>query len=88
MIHREEYYTCDRCGEIIETKFIFGIPVKRTREYALKTYSPEFKTSISENNSSSDGKTAMEITLYDNSMLYSLCYKCRKDFERFMKNEV
>ncbi len=91
MIHREEYYTCDRCGAVIDPKEFCGIPIQRTQVFNLFTDERELKAYMS-----GDIKTILnnQIGMTINECYeyrpkeYHLCYKCRKDFGKFMKNET
>ena len=91
MKHCEEYYTCDRCGKKIKDvprhleylNIFYRKPVKieaRTAEPFVYNADDEVK---------SFDVGSMEITVAYNacSKEYDLCPECRKDFERFMKNE-
>ena len=92
MTHKEEYYTCDRCGARIEKvprneihKCIFYR--KKPIRIETTTLSPqEYPHDCDENFAKVD---SMEMIVYYDFRLgkYDLCSKCRKDFERFMRNE-
>jgi len=81
MKHQKEWLTCDRCGEEIKVKPISEFEFMPIGDYF--TPSPIFK----------DGNVRGEIKEIHSNILfpfgrtYDLCHKCRKDFERFMKNE-
>lgn len=92
MKHYDEYYTCDRCGKKIDDNSFFWFPIQRTKVFKLSTMClPEIKSYISGQNVEKlpDDKVAVEITEYRDRRYkeYHLCPKCRKEFERFMKNE-
>lgn len=91
MRHTEEYYICDRCGERIKdvprhlkyATIFYRKPIKiESRTVEPFVYSAEDETKAFEVGS-------MEIVIGYNtrSKEYDLCPKCRKEFERFMKNE-
>lgn len=97
MKHTDEYYTCDRCGENIgkntpsERKGIISwwrkrldmsnmVDVEFITEnilgYVSKAYLVNHPIANAEIVESTETKT----------IHYNLCGKCRKDFEKFMKN--
>lgn len=90
MIHHEEYYICDRCGTVIHPGFSVPFSSQRMQVFDIRTDMPEIQEYMNGGiKKLSDVKLGMEIIknyTYD-SKRYHLCYKCRKDFERFMKNE-
>lgn len=89
MIHREEYYTCDRCGTVINPKFSIPFVSIRRQVFDIHTNAPEIQGYMDgEIKQIPDEKSVMTIMEYHtyNSKSYHLCYKCRKDFERFMRN--
>ncbi len=79
MRHEKEWRTCDRCGSKIEIKPRNKIKFTRVAQYL--SLEPTFE----------DGDIGAEIENIHTFKLfnrkYDLCPKCRKDFERFMKNE-
>ena len=98
MLHRNEYYTCDRCGRKIEYNCFSLFPRQRIEVFDLSTLDiPEIESYFSEIPDSlrrnveklPDDKIVMEITEHKKRRLnnYHLCPKCRKDFERFMRGE-
>lgn len=74
MKHMKEWCTCDRCGE----------KIKRTLIRKGEMY---IKTEIQEGYLASDLLDNFELILYTKEAQFELCPKCRKDFERFMRNE-
>ena len=92
MRHTEEYYICDRCGKKIESDSFSCFPIQRTKVFELRTMVyPEIKSYLSGQKVEklADDKIAVEITEYRDRRYkeYHLCPKCRKEFERFMKND-
>lgn len=81
MKHQKEWRACDRCGAEIKVKPISEFEFMAIGDYF--TPSPIFE----------DGNVRGEIKEIHSNILfpfgrtYDLCPKCRKDFERFMKNE-
>lgn len=90
MLHRSEYYTCDRCGKVINPRHFLRLPLKRTQVFDLNTDMPEIKAYLGDIHHLPDKKISMEINEYYEGQFnnYHLCYECRKDFERFMRNEL
>ena len=96
MIHEEKWYTCDRCGERIENlveDVLDCLPeevsVKIPRDDYLKIMSGESDISIV--NAEFDEKDTETITISKRFLTKEdtihLCGKCKREFERFMKNE-
>lgn len=96
MIHQEKWYTCDRCGERIENlvEDVLGclpeeVSVKIPREDYLKIMSGESDISIV--NAEFDGEDTETITIrkvfLTKEDTIHLCCKCKREFERFMKND-
>lgn len=80
MKHQKEWHTCDRCGKEI---------IRYDEKYAyIKTreIEPLHETSIY--TAEDLAKEAFPMTIWRDDTQYDLCPKCRKDFERFMKNET
>lgn len=79
MKHQKEWHTCDRCGAKIEIKSRDKIKFTWIAQYS--SLEPTFE----------DGDIGAEVENIHRFRLhnrkYDLCPKCRKDFERFMKNE-
>lgn len=96
MIHQEKWYTCDRCGERIENPvedvlkcLPEEVSVKIPRDDYLKIMSGESDISIV--NAEFDGKdtetaTIRKVFLTKKDTIH-LCGKCKREFERFMRNE-
>lgn len=74
MKHYEEWHTCDRCGEKIKNTLI--------RKGRMN-----IKTEVQEGYHASDVLNNFGIILYTEEAEIDLCPKCRKEFERWMKNE-
>ena len=96
MIHQEKWYTCDRCGERIENlveDVLKCLPeevsVKIPRDDYLKIMSGESDISIV--NAEFNGKDTETITIrkvfLTKEDTIHLCGKCKRQFERFMKND-
>ncbi len=96
MIHEEKWYTCDRCGERIENlveDILNCMPEEVSgnipRDDYLKIMSGESDISIV--NAEFDGKDTETITISKRFLTKEdtihLCGKCKREFERFMKNE-
>ena len=91
MRHEKEWHTCDRCGAEIDKmpertgifyrKFLS--PAELEMIYSDKCGYVSDEYMVSEN--------VMAVTIvesqYKKRKSFDLCPKCRKDFERFMKNE-
>lgn len=80
MKHIKEWHTCNRCGA--EIKFT---PFEQLEFVPIGTYqmpTPHFQ----------EDEISCElhrVGLFGKfKKIYELCPKCRKDFEKFMKNEV
>lgn len=74
MKHQKEWHTCDRCGEKIKNTLIRKGKAK-IKSKIQKGYHID---SLLDN---------FGIILYTEEAEIDLCPKCRKEFERFMKNE-
>lgn len=96
MIHEEKWYTCDRCGKRIENlveDVLDCLPeelsVNIPRDDYLKIISRESDISIV--NAEFDGKDTEAVTIRKRFLTKEdtihLCGKCKREFERFMKNE-
>lgn len=77
MKHEKEWRTCDRCGSEIKIKPISQMRFARYGDYS--TPSPIFEEGFIRGE-------IHECKLFFGQR-YDLCPKCRKEFERFMKNE-
>lgn len=79
MKHEKEWHTCDRCGKEIKIKPRNEIKFTWITRYS--SLEPTFE----------DGDIGAEVenihTFRLHSHKYDLCFKCRRDFERFMRNE-
>lgn len=79
MKHQKEWHTCDRCGKKITIRSITEIGKQITGRYTETI--PKFDD---------DDKWAEIEEVHKFFFIgqkYELCPKCRKDFERFMRNE-
>lgn len=91
MKHEKEWHTCDRCGkeinELPSQKHILRRKFVRPSE--LKMMCDEKYGYISNAKLITDDVASVTIVeCHDVKRKYfDLCPKCRKDFERFMKNE-
>lgn len=95
MKHKEEYCTCDRCGKIIDKT-----PRKTMYENIMYKLLGKDATRIIETSVDKFGyiadfdliaKDVPAISIVESynskNREYDLCGNCRKDFERFMRNE-
>lgn len=96
MKHQKEWHTCDRCGAEIEKPKIWYdrmFPYLRTvnlkRPMSFKEIYTEIEQGRIEPIINEDGIQNIMLCEYYciKSKQIDLCPKCRKDFERFMKNE-
>ena len=74
MKHIKEWNTCDRCG----------VEIKNT---LIRKGKMDIKAEIQDRYRVSYLLDNFELILYTKEAQFELCPKCRKDFERFMKNE-
>lgn len=81
MKYRKEWHTCDRCGTEIKVKPISEFEFTMFGDYS--TPSPIFE----DGNVRGEIKEIHSNRLFPFDRTYDLCHKCRKEFERFMKNE-
>nr|DAT53787.1 MAG TPA: cysteine-rich protein [Bacteriophage sp.] len=72
MKHEKEWYTCDRCGEEIEYNYSAVVNIEVEKQSYCLGPCGIFYTKETKRESDS----------------FDLCPKCRKDFERFMRNET
>lgn len=92
MTHREEYYTCDRCGAKIEKvprREIYKKIFYRKEPIKIETItiSPqEYPRDCNINNTKVESME-MVVSYVTKEKEYDLCPKCRNDFERFMMDE-
>ncbi len=92
MRHKEEWYTCDRCGNKFDR-----LPQDENWFTRMKMNHEEFKMIYEESKGYlsnkyepiKDNVLSVEIIRYSRrkEKTLHLCPKCRKDFERFMDNE-
>ena len=99
MKHEKEWCTCDRCGKEInipKEKKWYDCITPHLREMKLKkpVSFREYQTNIRQNIvlpepelSQIDSIRLKEYYVSETESI-DLCPKCRKDFERFMKNEA
>ena len=71
MKHEKEWYTCDRCGVEIEYNYSAVVNIEVEKQSYCIGTCGIFYTKETKRESDS----------------FDLCPKCRKDFERFMRNE-
>lgn len=93
MKHKKEWITCDRCGKEIDRLPKFATRVSRLiiPEAELKlTYEKPEISYIADKHKITNNTFSVEIvsTTYKDSKEFHLCPKCRKEFERFMRNET
>lgn len=80
MKHEKEWHTCDRCGkEII-----------RYNEYYAHINTEEIEPLYKERIYTAEdlAEQTFPMSIWKRKQKYDLCPKCRKDFERFMRNET
>lgn len=79
MKHQKEWHTCDRCGKEI-------IP-KSWKEVRFKQVGccGDIVPTFEDNDMCLEIKSVRRYKFLERT--YDLCPKCRKDFERFMRNE-
>ena len=96
MKHQKEWCTCDRCGAEIEKPkvwydrmFPYLRNVNLKRAMSFKEIFTEIKQGRIEPIVNEDGIQNITLCEYyrTKEKQIDLCPKCRKDFERFMKNE-
>lgn len=96
MIHREEWYTCDRCGEKIENLIddvVDCLPEEVQAEIPRDDYLKitRGEADISMIDAKFNGNDTETVTIQRKFLkteeTFHLCHKCKKEFERFMKNE-
>lgn len=91
MRHEKEWHTCDRCGKEINKlprqKHILRRKLLSPSE--LKMMYDEKYGYIENTELITDDVVSVTIGEYHDveTKYFDLCPKCRKDFERFMKNE-
>ena len=91
MKHEKEWHTCDRCGAEIDKipsqKHILRNKIVGTTE--LKMMCDEKYGYLCDTHLITDD--VVSVTIFEThdvkTRRFDLCHKCRKDFERFMKNE-
>ena len=92
MRHNEEWYTCDRCerriDEVPERAKCFQI-FRPAQKFDLTVETVDVNGYVSEHHLVSSQVLSAKIVEYYNSKTKTLhlCSECRKDFERFMRNE-
>lgn len=94
MKHEKEWYTCDRCGVIINMSMRnvgTHIPFRRKKIYKhakLETVIVDKNGYIAKEELMLPDNVVVEIHEYyeENRKTIHLCGKCRKEFERFMGN--
>lgn len=91
MRHKEEWYTCDRCGNEFDR-----LPQNEEWLTRMKMNHKEFEAIyeetegyISDKHELTGGVLSVEIAVRSRrrGKTLHLCPECRKDFERFMNNE-
>lgn len=94
--NHEEWYTCDRCGKEIKDieigKIFSKVPHVRNMYFnisKLKILEYERRGYISNSELIIPEVISCEITEYchEKEKIVHLCGKCKKEFERFMKNK-
>lgn len=95
MKHEKEWHTCDRCGETIELvpengRFRTFIQKNRRIPAHISKEICERNGYVTEEFLKNPEITSASIVEYYNfkEYEYDLCPKCRKEFERFMRNET
>ncbi|MCM1224196.1 MAG: hypothetical protein NC548_58065 [Lachnospiraceae bacterium] len=97
MKHEKEWYTCDRCGCVIGDRFDIptGAGFIKTfykifcKPAELATITEEKGAYITDSKLVTPDVVGLDIIEYynENRQTIHLCGKCRKEFERFMRNE-
>ena len=77
MKHEKEWRTCDRCGSEIKIKPVDQMRFTRYGDYS--TPSAIFEEGVI--------RAEIHTCKFLFGQRYDLCPKCRKEFERFMKND-
>lgn len=80
MKHQKEWHTCDRCGkEIVHYDECYAhINTEQIEPlFKDKIYTAEYLA-----------KQTFPMVVWKIKSKYDLCPKCRKEFERFMRNET
>lgn len=92
---KQELHICDRCGETIElvpenSRFRTLIQKNRRIPAHISKEICERNGYVTEEFLKSPEISSASIVKYYNfeRSEYDLCHKCRKDFERFMRNET
>ena len=95
MRHEKEWYTCDRCGNNFDKapKDVLGKIISRMwagNLSELTMITAEHNGYVSDENLVAENVVSAQIIEYydDKRKEIHLCGKCRKDFERFMRNEL
>lgn len=83
MKHCEEYYTCDRCGKKIKDVPRHLMNLIRFWNKPLKIETRIVKPFVS---GEEDDSMEVIVSYGTRERNYDLCPKCRKEFERFMRN--
>ena len=84
MKHYSEYYTCDRCGKKIKDVPRHLAHIKKSWNKSLKIETRTVEPFVS---GMEDDSMEVIVSYGAREKEYDLCPKCRKDFERFMRNE-
>lgn len=79
MKHQKEWHTCDRCGKEIIPK-----PWKDVKFKPIASCG-DIIPAFEDNDMCLEIKNVCRYEFHER--MYELCPKCRKDFERFMRNE-
>lgn len=91
MKHEKEWYTCDRCGSVIER-----MPEKRTFSHRKLFSTKEIKMICEKKEKYITNEIEIlpdTLAVYiieerrNETKTIHLCPKCRKDFERFMRSK-
>ncbi len=90
-IEEREWYTCDRCGEYIKDvpSSLPILPFRRTKLTNLSTTTASLDKYLENLEPVLENVWSMDIIEYyfNKEKHYHLCGKCRKEFERWIKNE-
>ena len=79
MKHQREWHTCDRCGKEIIPKSWNKVRFKKVGRCG------DIVPTFEDNDMCVEIKNVRRYEFLERT--YDLCPKCRKDFERFMRNE-
>ncbi len=80
MKHIKEWHTCDRCGKEM------AYYNERYVHFSTEELEPLHEKTVY--TAEDLAKQILPMSIWRNEHKYDLCSKCRKDFERFMRNKL